>query len=90
REGNDFALTEFQSRHNAATEAVGYGKSLMMWHMLRRQVGDEQFIRSLQKFYGDNKFKRASFADIRQAFESVTGEDFELFFDQWVNRVGAP
>jgi hypothetical protein len=29
REGRDFPLTEFRSRHSAATEAVGYGKTLM-------------------------------------------------------------
>ena len=33
----DFPLREFRSRHSAATEAVGYGKTLMGFHMLRRQ-----------------------------------------------------
>ena len=36
-ESRDFPLTEFRSRHSAATEAVGYGKVLMGFHMLRRQ-----------------------------------------------------
>ena len=43
RDGRDFPLTEFRSRHSAATEAVGYGKTLMGFHMLRRQLGDEAF-----------------------------------------------
>ena len=38
RDGRDFPLTEFRSRHSAATEAVGYGKTLMVFHMLRRQA----------------------------------------------------
>lgn len=87
---NDFPLTRFRSRYNAVTEAVGYGKTMMMWHMLRREVGDEQFIKGFQAFYRANKFKRASFADIRQAFEQVTGRDFKPFFRQWVERARAP
>ncbi|MCK6623271.1 MAG: M28 family peptidase [Calditrichaceae bacterium] len=87
---NDFPLTRFRSRYNAVTEAVGYGKSMMMWHMLRREVGDEQFVKSFQAFYRANKFKRASFEDIRKAFEQVSGRDFKPFFRQWVERAGAP
>ena len=34
--GNDFPLADFGSRQSAASEAVGYGKSLMLFHMLRR------------------------------------------------------
>jgi hypothetical protein len=87
---NDFPLTGFRSRYNAATEAVGYGKSLMLWHMLRREFGDELFVKSFQSFYRQNTFKRATFGDIRQAFENVTEKDLEAFFDQWVSKAGAP
>ena len=87
---NDFPLNKFQSRHNEATEAIGYGKSSMFFHMLRRKVGDELFVKAFQKFNRDNKFKRASFDDIRIAFEDVTEKDLKWFFDQWVNRTGAP
>ncbi len=88
--GNDFPLTDFRSRRSAATEAVGYGKSLMLWHMLRRKVGDEMFIRAMQTFNRQNKFKKAGFDDLRKAFEQVTGQDFKALFDQWVKRSGAP
>ena len=87
---NDFPLSQFLSRHDAASEAIGYGKTLMLNHMLRQKVGDENFIKAYQKFNHDNKFKHASFADIRLAFESVTDEDFNWYFDQWVKRTGAP
>jgi len=35
----DFPLTEFRSRHSSTTEAVGYGKTLLLFHMLRRELG---------------------------------------------------
>ncbi|MCH7817376.1 MAG: peptidase M28, partial [Proteobacteria bacterium] len=90
RDGLDFPLSEFRSRHSAATEAVGYGKALMMFHMLRRKVGDDAFRSAFASFYRKNRGKRASFSDIQAAFDSVTDSDHSKFFDQWVNRIGAP
>lgn len=88
--GNDFPLTEFRSRYNAATEAVGYGKCLMTWNMLRQKIGDDLFVQGFQSFYRKNKFKRATFNDIRLAFENVTHENLQPFFEQWTTRKGAP
>ncbi|MCP4202342.1 MAG: M20/M25/M40 family metallo-hydrolase [bacterium] len=90
KEGRDFPLTEFRARHSSATEAVGYGKTLMVFHMLRRQVGDDAFRRTLARFYRGFRGKKASFADLRTSFESVTGEDLGGFFEDWVTRPGAP
>jgi aminopeptidase N len=87
---SDFPLTDFRSRHSAATEAVGYGKSQMLWHMLRREYGDDNFRKGFQRFNRDFKFKRASFTDIQHSFESVTNAKLQSFFDQWVRRTGAP
>lgn len=90
REGRDFPLTEFRSRHSAATEAVGYGKTLMGFHMLRRQMGDEPFRRALATFYRSQRGKRASFRDVRAAMEKASGLTLGVFFEQWVDRAGAP
>jgi len=87
---NDFPINKFLSRSDAATEAVGYGKSMMTFNMLREEVGDELFVKGFQKFYRDNKYKFASFDDIRVAFDDITGKDFKPFFKQWVDRTGAP
>ncbi len=89
--GADFPLTEFRSRHSSASEAVGYGKALMMYHMLRNMLGDDAFRKSLRKFYADNLFRTTSFDHLRAAFESVTGPGrLKPFFDQWTRRAGAP
>ena len=87
---NDFPLTAFLQRSDSATEAIGYGKSLMLFHMLRLELGDRMFIRALRKFYVDQKFHRASYDNIRAAFESVTKIDLHGQFSQWVTRTGAP
>ncbi len=88
--GKDFPLTEFRSRHSSSTEAIGYGKSLMFFHMLRLELGDEVFIRGLRDFYRENKFRGASFGDLQRSFEKVSGKKLESMFTQWVTRTGAP
>ncbi len=89
-EKNDFPLSKFYSRYDAPSEAIGYGKALMMWHMLRKMVGDNSFVKAFRLFYKQNKFRRASFDDIRLAFEQTVNKNLKWFFNQWVKRTGAP
>ncbi len=86
----DFALVEFRGRHSAATEAIGYGRTMMGFHTLRRQVGDETFRRFLARFYRDFKGRRASFDDVRATMEAVSGRSLGRFFEDWIARPGAP
>lgn len=86
----DFPLREFRARHSSASEAVGYGKALMLFHMLRQKLGDGAFTDGLRRFYQGNKFRIASWADLQAAFEEVSGMDLAGFFSQWVERAGAP
>ncbi len=87
---DDFPLTQFQSRYDGVTEAIGYDKAAMVWNMLRRRVGDAAFLESLKRFYSDNLFRVASFDDIRRSFEAVTGQELADFFHQWVTQKGVP
>ena len=90
-EHNDFPLINFASRHDASSEAVGYGKSMMFFHMLRNKMGDENFIKGLQDFYEKNKFSSAGFDDIRISMEKFyKQQSLNSFFDQWLQKKGAP
>ena len=89
-EENDFPPAEFISRNNPAEEAIGYGKVLMFNNILREEFGDEVFTRAYSDFYAKNKFKFASFDDIRICFEEITNQDLKPMFDQWITRKGAP
>jgi len=86
----DFPLTQFRSRHSSSSEAVGYGKALMFFHQLRRELGDETFELGLQDFFQKNKFRFAAFDDLRASFTTVSGKDLHTQFEQWVSREGAP
>jgi len=86
----DFALTEFRSRHSTSSEAIGYGKSLMFFHMLREYLGDEVFLKGLREFYRDNLFKLAAFTGLRKSFEHISGKGLKEEFGQWIEKTGAP
>ncbi|HNU11933.1 MAG TPA: hypothetical protein PKJ45_11320, partial [Rubrivivax sp.] len=66
-----------------------YGKTLMGFHMLRRQLGDDAFRKALQSLYRNQRGQRASFTDVRHEFEKAGGVDLATFFTQWVDRAGA-
>ncbi len=90
RRDNDFPLRDFRGRHSTASQAVGYDKGLMLFHMLRRELGDELFIEGLRRFYRDNRFKTAGFSALQAAFEAVSQRPLGGFFRQWVELEGAP
>lgn len=87
---NDFPLTGFRGRHNSATEAVGYGKTMMVFHMLRRKLGDETFKEGLRLLYENYRFRTAGWADIADSFSRVAGHSLDPFFSQWTTRAGGP
>jgi hypothetical protein len=86
----DFALREFRAKHGDASEAVGYNKALMFFHMLRRRLGDRVFVDGLRRFFAAQRFRVAGYSDLQAAFEAVSGLGLQQEFDQWVGRVGAP
>jgi hypothetical protein len=90
KEARDFPLNEFRSRHSPATEAVGYGKALMTFHMLRQRVGDDAYVRGLQRFYREQRGRRAGFEDLARAHGAAAQQDLAPFMAQWVRRAGAP
>ncbi len=87
-------------------DAHSYNKGGLALHMLRKQLGDEAFFASLnmlrytvgdraffaalQKYLTDNNYQAAEAAHLRLAFEEVTGQDLNWFFDQWFFTKGHP
>ncbi len=71
-------------------DGVSYAKGGRILHMLRKEVGDEAFFKSLQLYLTQNKFKSAEIHHLRLAFEEITGRDLNWFFNQWFLKAGHP
>lgn len=87
---NAFPLRDFISRTDRPSRAIGYGKSAMVFHMLRRLKTDDLFFDALNLFIRENRYRRASWNDLASSFEKIYGEDLRWFFSQWLNSGGIP
>ena len=67
-----------------------YDKGSRVLHMLRSYVGDDAFFAALQSYLTRHAYNSVEVDDLRQAFEAVTGEDLNWFFDQWYLSSGHP
>ena len=71
-------------------DAWSYNKGGQILHMLRKYVGDKAFFASLKLYLERNRFKSAEIHDLRLAFEEVSGEDLNWFFNEWFFAKGHP
>lgn len=67
-----------------------YQKGAWVLHMLRQELGDSVFQKSIQKFYQTYQGKNASTEDFRTTVEEVSGQNLQSFFKQWLYRPGFP
>jgi aminopeptidase N len=71
-------------------DVISYNKGGLTLHMLRKYVGDEAFFSALKLYLSSHLFSSAEVADLRIAFEKITGEDLNWFFDEWFLKGGHP
>ncbi|HMP30652.1 MAG TPA: M1 family aminopeptidase, partial [Saprospiraceae bacterium] len=71
-------------------DAHSYNKGGLVLHMLRTYVGDDAFFAALNFYLNKHKHTAVEVDELRMAFEDVTGEDLNWFFDQWFLTEGHP
>ena len=74
----------------ALFDVVSSNKGASIVHMLRNYVGDTAFFRALNLYLTKYKFQSTEVHQMRLAFEEVTGEDLNWFFNQWFFGKGHP
>jgi len=62
----------------------------MLWHMLRRRVGDEAFFAALREVFCARRFQNAGWSDFSQALTRSSGQKIEPFMAPWLERPGGP
>ncbi len=71
-------------------DAHSYQKGGIILHMLRYTVGEEAFWNALSLYLKDNEYHTVEIHHLRLAFEKVTGQDLNWFFNQWFLSKGIP
>ena len=67
-----------------------YGKAGLVIYMLRQELGEDAFYRSLRHYLEVNRGKNVVTADLSKAIEEATHINVDQFFSQWVYGAGAP
>ncbi|HEX8998980.1 MAG TPA: M1 family aminopeptidase [Blastocatellia bacterium] len=67
-----------------------YEKGACVLDMLRWELGEEGFFRSLAHHLNKFEFSVAETNDFRVSIEEATGQNLHWFFDQWLHGAGYP
>jgi hypothetical protein len=86
----DFPLSGFTSRVDPASRAIGYGKGAMVFHMIRKEIGDRAFFAALWEVCRKRLYRSAAWSDFERAFSRSSGRDMSSFMQQWLTRPGGP
>ena len=70
--------------------ANNYQKGAWVLHMLRAELGDEIFFRSIRNYYKAHSGALATTEDLRAALEATSGRNLKDFFARWIYGAGHP
>jgi len=87
---SDFAPSEFTSRTDMSTRAIGYGKVAMIFHMIEEKLGNKRFIQALKLVIERHQWTKTGYTEFFDAFEEVGGVDFSEFKQKWIDEKGNP
>ncbi|MFW5648822.1 MAG: M1 family metallopeptidase [Candidatus Alkaliphilus sp. MAG34] len=75
-------LDEFDDQRQYSS--IVYGKGAMFMRLLRREMGDEAFIKALREYFDTYKFKNASTKDFYNILQKNTERDLKKEFSRWL------
>jgi len=67
-----------------------YQKGAWILHMLRWEVGTEDFWAGIREYYRRYRDATASTEDLARVMEEISGRELDWFFDQWLHRAPSP
>ena len=70
--------------------AVTASKGAAILNMLRWVIGDDSFFKLMKTFPDQHSWQSVSTEDFRKAAETISGQNLQYFFIQWVESSGAP
>lgn len=83
-------VTDRYARPNDMFDSHTYPKGARVLHMLRSLLGDEPFFAVLTHFLHRYAFDVVDTHDFIRSVKTVTGQNLDWFFDQWLFKPGHP
>jgi aminopeptidase N len=70
------------------TTGQTYNKGAWILHMLKNEIGNENWWTGIRSYYNNNINSHATTDDFREEMEAACGCNLESFFDQWLYQGG--
>jgi len=74
----------FDIPNDMYTDEITYLKGSLILHLLRHQLGDEDFYRSTKNYLETHAFSEVDSFDFQRSLEKVTGHNLSGFFEDWI------
>jgi aminopeptidase N len=84
----DYPIAQFKHKADQRDSAIGYSKAAMVFHMLRREIGDMAFFGGLKRLVAEYGGRRAGWRDLETVFSGVAGRSLRPFFARWLEQIG--
>ena len=85
----DYPIAAFKRKTSPRDNAIGYHKAAMVFHMLRRKIGDERFFGAIRMLVKEDGGRRVGWHDLERVFSRVSDSNLREFFARWVEQPGA-
>lgn len=82
--------TNLYPNPDAMFDSHTYPKGGLVLHMLRREMGDDEFFRGLGHYLRKHGYQPVDTNDLIRALAESSGRNMQAFFDQWVYKPGHP
>jgi hypothetical protein len=86
----EYPVRAFKGKTEDYENDIGYTKGSMIFHQLRRWIGDESFFLGLKEIIRRYGGRRVDWEDLQKVFEEVSHQPLDWFFRQWVDLKGGP
>ena len=72
------------------TDSYSKYRGALVLRMLQKDMGDEKWWKAIRLYVKKYAHKQVNTSDFRTVIETISGKDYQWFFDQWVYKVGLP
>lgn len=90
RDAQEIAVAEFVSRHDKQSQVVGYGKAAMLFHMIRKEIGNAAFWAALRETAEQSMHRQIGWSELLDKFTRQSGKPVSELIRPWLERPGAP
>lgn len=83
-------VTKNYANPDAVFDTYAYPRGGATLFMLRSQLGEDNFWRAVNYYLKKHANQPVTTDDFRSAIEESTGQSMDIFFDQWIYKMGHP